>query len=163
MTDGSCEIPYNWISLHLTAARSALVRVMAWCLQLGNKPLHEPILTEIFAPYDMTRSQWFDKSWFFLPNEYQISKQFDTLRARQNASHFTDNVFKYIFLYGKCFILIQMLRKWFPMGTTDNNTALIEITARHRASVKPLPEAMVAYFISAYMCQSASMHGHRIA
>ena len=45
----SCEPALRWVSLDLTDDKSTLVQIMAWCRQSGNKPLPEPMLTQIFV------------------------------------------------------------------------------------------------------------------
>ena len=47
---------------------------------------------------------------------YQVIDSFSTLRPRQNASHFADDVFKRIFLNENCFILILISLKLIPRG-----------------------------------------------
>ena len=60
VTDGwcvSCEIALRWISLDLTADKSTLVQVMAWCHEATSHYLSQcwPIS---MSPYDVTRPQW---------------------------------------------------------------------------------------------------------
>ena len=43
----------------------------------------------------------------------QIS-EFNTLR--QNGCHFTDDIFKFIFLFENCWIFIQISMKLVPLG-----------------------------------------------
>ena len=43
-------IALRWMSMELTDDKSTLVQVMAWCwLGAGNKPLPEPMLTQIYV------------------------------------------------------------------------------------------------------------------
>ena len=43
----------------------------------------------------------------------------------QNGRHFTDNIFRCIFVNEKLYILIKILLKFVPKGPIDNNPALV--------------------------------------
>ena len=50
-----------------------------------------------------------------------------SLRSGQNGSHFAYEIFKFIFLYEKYFILIPISLKFVPNGSIDNKPALVKI------------------------------------
>ena len=54
---------------------------------------------------------------------------FNTLRPRQNGRHFTDDIFKCIFLNESVWILIQISLTFVPKEPMDNIPALIQIMA----------------------------------
>ena len=51
----------------------------------------------------------------------------NTLRSRQNGRHFTDDIFKCIFLSENVWILIKISLKFVPKGPINNIPALIQI------------------------------------
>ena len=68
---------------------------------------------------------------------------FNTLRPRQNGHHFTDNIFKYIFLNKNVRISIKISLNFVPKGPIDNIPALVQIMAWRRPGSKPLSEPMM--------------------
>ena len=69
----------------------------------------------------------------------------------QNGHHFADDIFKCIFMNGKCCILIRISLKIVHRGPIDNNSALVQIMAWRRTGDKLLSEPMLTQFIDAYM------------
>ena len=69
----------------------------------------------------------------------------------QNGHHFTDNIFKCIFLNEKFCILIQTSLKFVPKGPIDNKWALVQVMDWWRTGDKPLSETMLTQFTDAYM------------
>ena len=69
----------------------------------------------------------------------------------QNVRHFTDDLFKCIFIKEMSCIFIRISLKFVPKGPTDNESALFKVMACRRAGGKPLPEPMLTQFIDAYM------------
>ena len=67
----------------------------------------------------------------------------NTLRPRQNVRHFTDNIFKCIFLNENVRIQVRISLKYVPKGPFNNIPALVQIMAWHRSGDKPLSEPMV--------------------
>ena len=61
----------------------------------------------------------------------------------QNGSHFTDNIFRCIFVNEKFCILVKILLKFVPKGPIDNNPALFHIMAWRQIGDKPLSEPML--------------------
>ena len=62
--------------------------------------------------------------------KYDLYFQSWTNRLRQNGHHFVDNIFKSIFLYKNCYILVQISMKYVPKGSIKNMPALIQIRAQ---------------------------------
>ena len=65
----------------------------------------------------------------------------NTLRQRQNGSHFADDTFKRIFLYEIFFIKISL--KFVRKGPVNNILALVQIMAWRRPGDKPLSAPMM--------------------
>ena len=53
----------------------------------------------------------------------------NTLRPRQDGRHFSDNIFKCIFLNENVLILIKISLKFVPKGPINNMPALVQIMA----------------------------------
>ena len=68
----------------------------------------------------------------------------NTLRLRQNGRHFTDDIFKCIFLNENAWILISISLKFVPKGPINNIPALVQIMAWHQTGDKPLSETMMS-------------------
>ena len=66
-----------------------------------------------------------------------------TLRPRQNGRHFTDDIFKCIFLNESVWIPIEISLKLVPKGPINNIPALVQIMAWRRPGDKPLSEPMM--------------------
>ena len=90
----------------------------------------------------LTYSSWLSpgnypeiKTWF----NYQLN----TLRPRQNGSHFPDDIFKCIFLNENLWIFIEISLIFVPKGLINNITALVQIMAWRQPGDKPLSEPMM--------------------
>ena len=81
----------------------------------------------------------------------------NTLRQRQNARHFSDDIFKWIFLNENAWVSNKISLKFAPKGPIDNIPALFQMMAWCQSGAKPLSEAMMTKFTDAYMRHSASM------
>ena len=68
---------------------------------------------------------------------------FNTLRPRQNACHFADNICKSIFLNENVWIPIKISLKFVPKGPINHIPALVQIMAWRRPGDKPLSEPMM--------------------
>ena len=77
--------------------------------------------------------------------------QLNTLRPRQNGCHFTDDIFKCIFLNENVWIPIKISMKFVPKGPINNIPALVQIMARRRPGDKPLSEPMIVS-LTTYIC-----------
>ena len=69
----------------------------------------------------------------------------------QNDRHFTDDIFKRIFLNENVRIAIQFSLKFVPKGLIGNKSALVQVMACRLFCAKPLPEPMLTQFTDAYM------------
>ena len=67
----------------------------------------------------------------------------NTLRPRRNGRHFTDDIFKCIFLHENVWIPIWISLKFVPKGPINNIPALVQIMAWCRPGDKPLSEPMM--------------------
>ena len=63
----------------------------------------------------------------------------NTLRPRQNGCHFTDDIFKCIFLNENVWIPIKISLKFVPKGPINNIPALVQIMAWRRPMMLRLP------------------------
>ena len=70
-------------------------------------------------------------------------RQVNTLRPGQNGRHFTDDIFKCIFLNENVWILVKISLKFVPKGLINNIPALVQIMAWRRPGDKPLSEPMM--------------------
>ena len=72
-----------------------------------------------------------------------IGKMVNTLSPWQNGRHFSDDIFKLIFLNEKTPISINISLMFVPEGRINNIPALVQIMVWHRAGDKPLSEPMM--------------------
>ena len=75
---------------------------------------------------------------------------FYTLRPRQNGRHFTDNIFKCIFLIEKVWILLKISLKFVPKIQINNIPAMVQIMAWCRPGDKPLSGPMMVIYWRIY-------------
>ena len=73
---------------------------------------------------------------------------FNTLRPRQNGRHFTDDIFKCIFLNENARILLKISLKCVPKVRINNILALVQIMAWRRPGDKPLSEPMMVSLLT---------------
>ena len=76
---------------------------------------------------------------------------FNILRPRQNAHHFSDNIFKCIFLKENAWISTNISLKFVPKWPINNIPTLVQRMAWRRPGNKPLSEPMVVG-LSMYIC-----------
>ena len=76
------------------------------------------------------------------------SPHINTLRPIQNGRHFTDDIFKYIFLNENVWILINISLKSIRKCPINNIPALVQIMAWHRPGDKPLSEQMMVSLLT---------------
>ena len=67
----------------------------------------------------------------------------NTLRLRQNGHHFTDDIFKCIFLNEHLWISLKISLKFIPKVQINNILTLVQIMAWCHPGNKPLPEPMM--------------------
>ena len=72
-----------------------------------------------------------------------LNETINTLRPWQNGRHFTDDIFKRIFLNENIWIPIKISLKFVPKGSISNIPALVQAMAWHRPGNKPLSEPMM--------------------
>ena len=72
----------------------------------------------------------------------------NTLRSRQNAHHFADDFFKYIFLTENVWSSIKISLNFVPKGRINNIPALAQIMASRRRGNKPLTETMMVSLLT---------------
>ena len=68
----------------------------------------------------------------------------------QDGHHFTEDIFKYIFMNEKFCILIKISLRFVPKSPIDNNPALVQVMTWRRPGDKPLSEPMLTQFTDAY-------------
>ena len=69
----------------------------------------------------------------------------------QNGRRLADDNFKCIFMNGKFCILIQISLKIVPNGLVDNQSALVQVMAWHRAGNKWYLEPLLTQSTEVYM------------
>ena len=67
----------------------------------------------------------------------------NTLRPRQNGRHFSDDIFKCIFLNKNMWISIKISLQFLPKSPINNVRTLIQIMVWCRSGNKPLSEPMI--------------------
>ena len=116
----------------------------------------------LFRTFLILRKHHHDHEWHFYP---EVSFRYDKIWSVmsfinppvnsfppwQNGRHFTDNLFRCIFVNEKFCILIQISLKFVFKHLIDNNLALVKIMAWRSISDKPLSEPMLTRFTDAYM------------
>ena len=65
--------------------------------------------------------------------------------------HFADTIFKCIFFYENCSILIKASLEFVPKGPINNNPALVQVMLWWRPGNQPLAETMVALYTDTYV------------
>ena len=102
---------------------------MAW-RRPGDKPLSEPMMVNLPTHICVTQPQW-------------VNRVVNTLRLRQNASCFADNIFKCIFLNENVWILLKISLMVVSNVSINNIPALVQIMAWRRPGDTPLSEPMM--------------------
>ena len=105
-----------WVKHICISNLPSLVQIMT-CWLFWAKPLSKPVL----------------ECWLIV----------NTLRPRQNGRHFTDDIFKRIFLNENVWILIKISLKFVSEGPINKISALVQIMAWCRPGDKPLSEPMM--------------------
>ena len=84
-------------------------------------------------------------------NTAGFTRRVNSSFSGQNDRHFTDDIFKYIFLNENIVISIEMSLKFIPSGPISDIPALVQIMAWRRPGDKPLSEQMLTRFTEAYI------------
>ena len=88
---------------------------------------------------------------------------FNTLRPRQNGSHFPDDIFKCIFLNGNVRISIKISLKFVPNGPINKIPALVQVMAWRSSGDKPLSDPiMVSLLMHICVTRPQWVNGHLI-
>ena len=77
--------------------------------------------------------------------------KFNSSHPGQIGRHFTDDIFRCIFVNEKFCILINISLKFIPKGQRKNIPGLVQIMAWCRIGDNPLSEPMLIQFIDAYI------------
>ena len=102
----------------------------------------------------MGKTEWYQtttKQNKAIHDLYCMKKWVNSSPLGQNDRHFTDNIFRCIFVNEKFCILVKISLKFVPKGLIDNKPALVEIMAWRQIGDKPLSEPMLTQFTDAYM------------
>ena len=115
----------------------------SWCAQCSEHPPATGDTGRNQSGY-MERTPWRRLPDLQLPTVCQVRGHYiNTLRPRQNRRHFTDDIFKCIFLNENVWIPIKISLKFVPKGAIINIPALVQIMAWCHPGDKPLSEPMV--------------------
>ena len=85
------------------------------------------------------------------------------LSLEQNGHHFTDDIFKCIFMNEKLCISIRISVKFVPKDLFDNKSALVQVMAWHWTGNMPLLETMLNQFTDAYMWHKGLIYIEKLA
>ena len=79
------------------------------------------------------------------------SSQHPIKPSEQSGLHFTDNIFKHIFLNENFRILIKISLKFVPKYPIENKSALFHVMDCHLFGAKPLPGPILIQFTNIYI------------
>ena len=128
---------------------TALKQHLALCTKTLETFLHVAFnltLIECIVLMCVLLFQWqWDPVWNDGPTHpgYHSGLSINSSSPRQNGHHFTDNIFKCIFVNENSFILIQISLKFVPKGLIDNKSTLVQFMSWRRTGDMPLPEPML--------------------
>ena len=83
--------------------------------------------------------KWSSAKW----QPFCLGLSLNILTPRRNRQHFTDDIFKRIFLNENVWISIKISLKFVPRGPINNIQALVQIMDWRHPSDKPLSEPMI--------------------
>ena len=86
--------------------------------------------------------------WLHLVTIMTADNGLSTLRLRQNGCHFTDDIFKCIFVNENVWILLKISLKFVLKVPVDNISALVQIMAWRRSGDKPLSQPMMVNLLT---------------
>ena len=98
------------------------------------------------AGYQFLISTWYTCVYAFIENANAPSFK----SPRGHDRHFTDDIFRCIFMNENVWISIKISPMFVPKGPINNIPALVYTMAWCRPGERPLSEAMVAYFPDAF-------------
>ena len=93
--------------------------------------------------YDNIRCLLWQRSWHCDDSVYMPNQVFNSLRPRQNERHFTDDIFKCVFVNENVSISIKISLNSVAKGPINNIPTLVQIMACRRPGDKPLSEPMM--------------------
>ena len=161
---------YNTTWFNTCTATLAIVKDAVWCLIIQSRYLiaieilKNHVWLSVFSTVPVNtediRRHSDQQILFQYVDKIHIWKV-NTLRLRQNGCHFTDDIFKGIFLYENVWIPIKFSLKFVPKGPNNNITALVQIRAWRLPGDKPLSEPMIVS-LPAHICitQPQWVKGH---
>ena len=105
------------------------------------------------------RYQWFEVSF---RNQITLSKMVAEISGDisainsslpgQNGGHFSNDIFKCIFVNKKFYILIWIPLKFVPKVPIGNKSTLVQVMAWRQIDDKPLPEPVLTQFTDVCIC-----------
>ena len=151
-----CNSIANALELHLSCTNPS---ICCCCFSAPTKvdtqpcaPCH-PSLCRQERPDDLSTSlhnfllpRWVERSALLIRSidcPCASAAAFNTLRPRRNGHHFTDYIFKCIFLNENVWISLKISLKFVLKVRINNIPALVRIMAWHRPGDKPLSEPMM--------------------
>ena len=106
-----------------------------------GRPLWHTSQEDITCQWNRSWSRlWVTQTW--------SNRFFNTLRPRHNGCHFTDAIFKCIFLNENFWIPIKISLKFVPKGPINYIPTLVQIMAWRRQGDKPLSETMMVRLLT---------------
>ena len=147
-----CAVPTRAsASLHISASRCTAVSPPESCGSQGpqGKLLHSIPLVQIMAWCRKATSHYLKQCCGNSTSADGICPLFvNTLRPRQNSRHFTDGIFKCIFLNETILIAIKISLKFILKSPVNNIAALVQIMAWHLPGDKPWSESMMIILLT---------------
>ena len=111
--------------------------VFCCCLVL----IHLPIYCTVVI------MKWFQCHWRTIKEDQYVSC-INRLRPKQNGCHFSDSIFKCIFLNKKVSVSLKISLKFVPKGSINYILALVQIIAWCHSCNKPLCETMMVSILT---------------
>ena len=146
----------NALELHLSCTNpSMLWSMFSMCFQCiyvtstatmrPMMPCPSTLWATTASVFSLSHSPWTTKRYL----EGKRGAHLTTLRLRQNGWHYANNIFKFIFMYEHCYILIEINWNLFTNGQLTIHTtevtyiSLIQIVAWYQTGDRPLSEPMM--------------------
>ena len=120
-----------WLELHLVKLES-IISVSRVSVPSAD------LIGDNQANFSLELNRWVSFSMLLYQTIYVVNT------PRQNGPHYTDDIFKSIFLNEYVWIPIKILLRIVPKGPINNIPALIQIMAWRRLGDKPLSEPIIA-------------------
>ena len=111
---------------------------------INDLPQSRDIMYDVYIPFThftiLILKYWeyiFDNSWWIALAKNQWIT--NSLRPSQNGQHFSDYIFRCIFLYENLWTSIKISLKYICKGIIDNILALVQINAPNRLRIYASP------------------------